>query len=266
VPRYGFSVTDPSAELRNRIYDFATEDDPCIWGAWVYLKTGFPRKQHTKDSPWKFFALSQACKQFRAEYRLLWIRNLSIRTHSNFYTCRFVEQFLNLTAESKYAPKLLQHSWEHGDMNDDPRFDITPLLRLFALSSSFRVEFIPRKVADGWTIHSDHCRNCSIRMFEEEHGGGYDSELDVCECPDFDMDHEEWVDFKYDQMDYTDSIREFVHNPNKAWRNAIRENKITVKGTSFAKYTNHITFKITYKEPICETTADSQPALDLLKQ
>jgi hypothetical protein len=66
-------------------------------------------------------------------------------------------------------------------------------------------------------------------------------------------------------MAYTQKIRAFAGNGNEAWLNAVREDKITAHYT-FAKHTNHATFKILYKEQICNTTDDSRSAWDLLKQ
>jgi hypothetical protein len=66
-------------------------------------------------------------------------------------------------------------------------------------------------------------------------------------------------------MEYTHSIRNFIHNPNKSWLQAIREDKMTVT-CAINEESCHDTFRILCREPICQTTTKSQPALDLLEQ
>jgi hypothetical protein len=99
-----------------------------------------------------------------------------------------------------------------------------------------------------------------------DNGLEYDSDFDEdCFCPDPDMDHKEWELFKCDQMEYTSSIQDFIHNPNEGWAKDVRDGKVTVSCT-FSKITDHITFKILCKDPICQTTANSKSAWDLLKR
>ena len=99
----------------------------------------------------------------------------------------------------------------------------------------------------------------------EERGIDLGSDFGPCECPDHEFTHEEWVEYKELQMEYTSDIPVFVHHANEAWTKAIREHKMTVT-CSFCQWSNHAVFKILYKEPVCETIADSEPAWDLLKQ
>jgi hypothetical protein len=147
-----------------------------------------PHKPRTKKRPWKFFALTQACQQTRAEFRPLWIYDLSVRLLSTSCSGAFVDTFLHHTAEFKHAPKLLQTCWEHGYT---PRVDITPLLRLVASCPSSRVDMVPYKVACGELMEFDVCNNCLQREYQEDHGLDYDSDLEDCDCPDYDMVQEE---------------------------------------------------------------------------
>jgi hypothetical protein len=81
-----------SSELRNRIYDFAVEDKPGRFALRVLRETpNYPHKLRTEKRPWKFFALTQACKQVRAEFRPLWIRDLSVRLLSTYPLGTFVD-------------------------------------------------------------------------------------------------------------------------------------------------------------------------------
>lgn len=158
-------------------------------------------------------------------------------------------------------PKLVQFSWAHGHDNEKS-FDLMPILRLHARSPSLRTEFVPQLIAQGgYTVDDDMCRSCSNQIRD------YDSisDFENCECPDYDWTHDEWSAFKFEQMEYTHSIRNFIHNPNKSWLEAIREDKMTVT-CAINEESCHDTFRILCREPICQTTTKSQPALDLLEQ
>jgi hypothetical protein len=204
--------------------------------------------------------LSQVCAQVRAEYRPLWIQDLRVGFTSTDQLTDFVDTFLHHASEPKHAPKLVQILWDHDSKIG---FDMTSMLLLHAHSPSFQVEFIPYNVAIGMTVGDEVCSNCMMRYDLDERGMEPDSDYDECECPDYDMSHREWEEFKIDQMEYTSDIPKFVHNVNEAWLETVRQAKVTVTCT-FCQMSNHAIFRILFKDPVCETTTDSQPAWNLL--
>ncbi|KAI4676674.1 uncharacterized protein J4E84_009509 [Alternaria hordeiaustralica] len=207
APQY-FRFLDLSPELRNRVYEYAREDDSTRFAPRPNqdpLRFAHPPRT---VRPWKYFALTHVCTQVRAEYRPLWVRDLRVAFSATTQLTTFLDTFLRFENEPKHMPKLIQ---------------------------------------------------------EEEGLYPYSDDDDECTCPDFDMSQSEWEEFKHDQMEYTSDIPVFVHNTNEAWIKAVQENKVTVT-CSFCHWSHHAIFKILYKDPVCETTADSQPAWDLMKQ
>ncbi|KAF2831100.1 hypothetical protein CC86DRAFT_134829 [Ophiobolus disseminans] len=135
------------SELRNRIYDFATEDfigeglnttrcsDDCDCGCeedfdkrgaaeppyrWAPRTRPSHRPTPTTwwaDRPWQFYGLTQVCAQLRAEFKPLWIRALEVRLTLTTLP-GFVETFLwmgaqhvgtqPIGAQTMHAPKSLR--------------------------------------------------------------------------------------------------------------------------------------------------------------
>ena len=178
---------------------------------------------------------------------------------STYYLANFLDTFL-----PSHAPKLVQFLWDHGH-DDKMKFDLTRILRLHSHSPSLQVEFVPENVALGQSVDDDMCHSCFRRFHKEEHGLDPDSDDDDCDCPDFDMSNSEWKEFKHDQMKYTSDMSVFIHNTTEAWMTAVKEDKVTVTCTS-CQWNQHVIFRILCKDSVCETTTNSQPAWDLLKQ
>ncbi|KAI4920432.1 hypothetical protein J4E85_009199 [Alternaria conjuncta] len=264
APQY-FRFLDLSPELRNRVYEYAKEDESSRFAPRpVQNALQYPRKPRSMR-PWKFFALTQVCTQVRTEYRPLWVRNLRVAFSAPSQVAAFLDTFLRFENEPKHMPKLVQLLWDHGN-DDEMRYALTDILRLHAHSPSSRVALIPENVALGVGVGNDVCNKCMMRYHREECGMHPDSDDDDdCDCPDFDMSNSEWEEFKDDQMNYTSDIPEFVHNANEAWMSAVKEDKVIVT-CSFCQWSHHAIFKILYKDPICETNTHCQPAWDLLKQ
>ncbi|KAG9188752.1 hypothetical protein G6011_07457 [Alternaria panax] len=259
-----FRFLDLSPELRNRVYEHATEDDSEHFAPQpVRYGSRLRRKPHAERT-WQFFGLTQACIQFRAEYRPLWLRDLRVGFKEPSALITFDNTFLNHGSESKYMPKLVQILWNHGE-DDQSRFVMSPLLRLHALSMSSRVEFVPLSVATGQSVHDDMCHQCLRQYEREKHGLPPDSDNEDCSCPDFDLDQEEWEDFKNVQMAYTSELSKLIHNKNEAWIKVVQENKATISCT-FCLWTHHAIIEILYKDAVCQAVTDSQPAWDLLKE
>ncbi len=142
---------------------------------------------------------------------------------------------------------------------------MTALLRLRAHCPYFQIDFLPLKVTNGQCCGEDICDPCAEMYFQAEHGLDFDDEVEGCFCPDYAMDHEEWILFKYDQMDYMSGLQDFIHNSNEDWVLDVKDEKVTASCTFF-KVTDRITVKILYKDLVCQTTTNSKPAWDLLKR
>ncbi|KAI4946851.1 hypothetical protein J4E91_007023 [Alternaria rosae] len=263
APQY-FRFLDLSPELRNRVYGYAKEDDANRFAPQPRRHLSGASRKGYAERTWGFFALTQTCSQIRAEYRPLWVQHLRVALMSTHQLANFLDTFLQSENEPKHVPKLVQFLWDHGHDNG-MIFDLTRILRLHSHSPSLQLEFVPENVALGQTVDEDMCHNCMMRYHREERGLDPDSDDDDCDCPPLDMSNSAWKEFKETQMEYTSDIPEFVHNTNEAWMTAVKEDKVTVT-CSFCQWSHHAIFKILYKDPVCETTTDSQPAWDLLKQ
>ncbi|CAN9338346.1 unnamed protein product [Alternaria sp. RS040] len=255
-----FRFLDLSPELRNRVYEYAKEDDTRQF-ALHPINYSYLHRTSCSKRIWQYFAVTQVCKQVRAEYRPIWVQDLRFRFASTSEVAHFADTFLHYGSGTNHVPKLVQYSWYHGKDNQES-FDLMPILRLHARSPSLRTAFVPQLIATGgYTVDDDTCKSCSdqISQFDDV------SDFGNCECPDYDWTRNEWSAFKFEQMEYTHSIRNFIHNSNKSWLEAVREDKMTVICT-INEESCHGTFKILCREPICQTTTESQPALDLLEQ
>jgi hypothetical protein len=115
---------------------------------------------------WKFFALTQVCKQIRSEYRPLWIRQASFQLKAcDLRPC--FDTFLINSNDRKHSPKMLQISWDHG-YDNDVRRDVTPLLQLRAYIPSLKCKFILHKVAVGLDPEDNICDYCFEMMNLED--------------------------------------------------------------------------------------------------
>ncbi|KAF1954967.1 hypothetical protein CC80DRAFT_566153 [Byssothecium circinans] len=148
-PRKG--LLDLCPEIRNRIYDYATEPfterveaddddrvDPPLLSFLFENKSPYPRSTYSSR---QFFGLTQTCQQIRTEYRPVWLRNsiARIRFHDLKY---FLAIFY--PKENNIGPKILQIVWDgNKDCGLDRMVDLLPLLHLRASNENTRVEFIP---------------------------------------------------------------------------------------------------------------------------
>jgi hypothetical protein len=158
----------------------------------------------------RFLALTQICKQIRAEYRPLWLRDSSINLNLDDVKC-FITTFFPTTDGYGNAPKLLLISWDHeGGYDEDLLFDITPLLRLRAHCPTLVTWFVCRPLLDG-DIPEIECWECGNSVH--------------CGC-DNNCDHEEAIDEAFFELDmdynYTMAIDDFIANGNEMWLKAIR--------------------------------------------
>jgi hypothetical protein len=165
----------------------------------------------------KFFALTQACKQLRSEFRPLWLRGSFI--HLKFDDINsFIATFYPLLADYENAPKLLTISWDHfydevdSDI-DNILFDLTPLLRLRAFRPTCVISFVPRRITD-YDYPNLDCADCGHSIH--------------CDCDDGSgCEHEDARDeaqgILNDIYVYTDVLDEIVGSYNEAWLKTIRE-------------------------------------------
>ena len=259
-PQQPFRLLDLSPELRNHVYEYAVEDfaDP----RFAHRDLGPTQIKRFNPLKWDFFALTQTCRQIRAEYRPLWFRE------SRIFVCfrrlnRFIETFLPSEVELKNGPRLFQLLWEHAP-NCGSQYDITPLLRLRAHRLPLRCEFIPDQLASGMFPDDDVCMFCFETYHLEEHD--MESHYNIweeCTCPPLDLTYHEWAEYVLEQIDYADVFCAFVHHINEAWLNEIREGNVTVQ-CRFASNGSLLTFRILCTQPVCASIDDSKPALELL--
>ncbi|PVI05312.1 hypothetical protein DM02DRAFT_725273 [Periconia macrospinosa] len=107
------SLLDLPAEIRNRIYDFATERTNLPTCAPLLVHHG--RRSPRRTRPWPaanfwsfrlFFGLTQVCRQIRAEYRPMWLSNSTVRI--KFHK---LEHFLEVFHGRGLGPRALTISW-----------------------------------------------------------------------------------------------------------------------------------------------------------
>lgn len=248
-------------ELRNRVYEYAKEDDTRRFALHpIHLHPDSHRKSYSERT-WQYFAVTQVCNQVRAEYRPIWVQDLRVRFELTSEVILFADTFLHHGSGNEHTPKLVQFSWNHGSDNITS-FDLMPLLRLRARHPSPQVTFVPYLIVAGeFTVDEDTCKSCIAQIDKYEDISDYEN----CECPDYEWSRREWSAFKFKQMKYTHSIRNFIRNSNKSWLKAVQEDKMTVI-YRIDEERCHGTFRILCREPICQRTTESQPALDLLEQ
>jgi len=267
-------LTNP--ELRNAIFAFAKEEsnegylEVLPYALKVHKQNSPSSAIKWKERPWKYFGLTHTCKQVRAEYRPLWIRNLCMRILPSMFPA-FAEAYLSGPAQELHAPKLIQFSWYH-DVDNFGTKDTMPLLQLLARCPTVRYQYIPYKVSDLKSGPGDDmCEHCSEVIYLEEHGHS-DAEDDVdgfCTCADADMDFDEWIMLQEDLMDYTEELRDFITNKNAKWRQDILDERMTVTHTfssNRARTTTYMSFKIVVKEELAKKADTFASARDLLKE
>jgi hypothetical protein len=244
------------AELRNGIYELATE---CFDG-----RTFAPRIQKTFVKPkswaeryWKFFGLTQSCKQIRAEYRPLWFRKLEIMSPP-VWLSQFVETFLSSAEELQHAPNLVQIEWER-DIHDyvNAKCNITALLRLRAHRPTFQFKFVPGRLADGTTQDEELCWYC-IHEMEIAELGHLDSDnmYERCTCAPPGLDTDDWESFQYEVIGRTWFIENFIRNDNATWLSDMREGRMSVQ-CLFGKVADPITFRILCKDRFAQFAGSS---------
>jgi hypothetical protein len=234
-------------ELRNGIYELANES----FGGHTFAPSVQKSSLNAKlwaERYWKFFGLTQSCKQIRAEYRPLWFRKLEILIPPGWLS-EFVETFLSSPEELQHAPSLVQIEWER-DIHDyvNAKCNITALIRLRAHRPAFQFKFVPRRLADGTTRDDEICWYCINEMESTELGRVEgDNIYEQCACAPLDLDIDDWESFQYDVIERTRFIENFIRNDNATWLSDMREGRMSVQGL-FGKVADPITFRIICKD------------------
>lgn len=215
-------------ELRNRIYDFATEASyegwldppPFLMHHCCDVKKQWPMT-NTYFTARKFFGLTQVCKQIRAEYRPLWLRNSSVRIHLSHLNL-FLQVFHEPRWTIETSPKLLQISWDHNDdfARGQHPFDITKLLHLRAHCPSTKIEFVAHGLAEG--EGPDLEDDCWVCMEDPDS----DADDPDYECHHGEAMYEDWVDFMMREYWYLRGLNRFLSKKDPTWLAQIREHGI----------------------------------------
>jgi hypothetical protein len=236
------------AELRNQIYEFATEDANDTRYA---LRINMPLIDPWEENNWNFFGLLYVCKQIREEYRPLWLHDLSISGTIQAIRC-FSSAFLPRPKDLQHSPKRVQIEWDRG--NDDrsgSEHDLTHLLRMRAYNSGVHFEFIPYEFAGGnlppihpcWYCITVHDQELSrFRLGAQHFINPYEEA--GCFCPPDDLvSNEDYEPYMYAMMTQTKLLLGFICNGNTKWQQDIREEHITIQ-CRLARHDEPVTFRI----------------------
>lgn len=218
---------DYYTEIRNRIYHFAVESDET--DLWCNVPPAvFPHSRSCGKSVWpltpnkfsarKFLGLTQTCSQLRAEYRPIWLRNSRVRV-TYTYLQDYIKTFYGCVHMWRDMPKLLQISWDHDVV---PMLDLLPLLKLRAICSTTKIEFIPHVLTQDvgpWTddVDCDYCKtdpDDEVERKEED-------------CAHLELRFEEYSEYVLDQeYAYLFELHELLTNDNSKWLQDIRDGSI----------------------------------------
>jgi hypothetical protein len=183
-----------------------------------------------QDRPWKWFGLTQSCKQVRAEYRPRWMSALSVRltpTALPYFAATFLPEEGALGSN---APEVVQVPWpcDHHKKSKTQTF-LTPLLQLKARLPAIRFNIVP----------SDY--NCRF-AHSSWHG---------------------WSEKDERRIRNTAIFEDFLANVNAVWIKDVLNRNVTIEH-SIVEDTQRITFHIVCKESFCHGVGDTQAAWDLL--
>ncbi|EUC28262.1 hypothetical protein COCCADRAFT_9329 [Bipolaris zeicola 26-R-13] len=236
-----------SAEIRNFIYEFAiaagTPDTP---EGDVLVREAVPEPYATR--PWKFFGLTQTCRQIRAEFRPLWMRSTSIRLMGLEASVSFISTFMPTIAEFKHAPERFTIGTQY-EIGQDSQRDITLLFRMNALCPYFCISFAPFEDIMGRPPPDERICTCCEQFFNPQTGewSGTGIEED-CTCipSDADLqDRADWEGFHDEELIYMDPLYE-IQGSSEAWWRDLQDNKISIYMT--ASLVNLVPrFRIVYK-------------------
>lgn len=207
-------------ELRNQIYHFAAEAEFESDGRVPPVITK-ARQEPTAATAYNpgartFIGLTQSCKQIRTEYRVLWLRDSSIRIKLENVQS-YMSTFYPKAEDYSNAPKLLLISWDHENdgYDEEVLFDITLLLRIRAFCPSNVIQFVCRRLVEFDLPYVD-CFECGHNIRCNCH----------TECDHEDTIEEVMFDVHVDYH-YMMVLNELLANSNGAWLKALRDDART---------------------------------------
>lgn len=139
---------------------YRDEEDLYRWASRA-TKSSLQKTAAWQTLPWQWYGLTQACRQFREEYRPFWIRDLRVRLSSNTFS-PFVDTFLPTGALGTLAPEDIQISWPRDHHKSSATQScLAPLLQFKVRFPTVRFEFVPLEVADRRLMPDDVlCDSC----------------------------------------------------------------------------------------------------------
>jgi hypothetical protein len=209
------------------------------------------------ERAWKCFGLTQLCKEIRAEYRPLWLCNLSISS-SNAWIENFAKTFLSSANGWKNVPKRVQIEWERGK-DDIPGeiHDLTHILRMRAYSLTTSFSYVPYRIANDWLLGEDTCWYCIGEMEAEERDeDDFQNPVEDCTCAPSNLDEEDYVSYQYDLISRTSVLHNLIHNDNAAWHRQLLDDKVNVT-CILGKQADPITFRILCKDRFCDADTNN---------
>ncbi|KAL1597718.1 hypothetical protein SLS60_008204 [Paraconiothyrium brasiliense] len=230
-------LLDIPPELRNRIYDFATErDDFEGWEEAVPL-VNLHRGHGCGLSQWplpksllfrsgrQFLGLTQTCKLLRLEYRPIWLRNSSVRVRPS-QLLLYVHTFYGCGSKYYNLPKRVQISHDH-DMHD--HIDVTQILRMRAACPDTKFEFVPHELTlDDGPWNQDRADEECVLCEEEVMAG----EMDMNEFEEFGCPHEYYHRYAYadwlleEEYPYLQSLNMLLAHDNSKWVEDIQSGEV----------------------------------------
>ncbi|EUC45190.1 hypothetical protein COCMIDRAFT_5589 [Bipolaris oryzae ATCC 44560] len=222
-----------SAEIRNFIYEFAiAAETPDTPEGDVLLRKADPKPYTTR--PWKFFGLTQTCRQIRAEFRPLWMRNTSIRFMGLEDSVSFISTFMPAIAEFKHAPECFTIGTAYK-VGRDSLCDITLLFRMDAFCPYFCLSFSPFEVIMGRPPPDERICPCCEEHFNphtgEWSGTGIEEDC-ICIPSDADLqDRVDWEGFRDEELIHMDPLFE-IQSASEAWWKDLQDDKISIYMTA----------------------------------
>jgi hypothetical protein len=238
-------LSSRSVELRNRIYDFASEDQED-----ADCKPRAMKKtcKAWNEPTWKFFGLIQTCQQIRAEYRPLWLRNLTLSL-SNSCLKDFVTTFLSSSDGLNDVLKRVKIEWR-GRYDENAIHDLTQILQLRACSPTTSFLY------GSYTIFNegDTCSHCFKETKARRRGKVYDAKsIKSCTCT--------WVSWEsYQSQTRFRLVQNLIRNDNPVWQSRVLANQMSI-GFYFVSRSDLIVIRIRCEDNLfgVETSEDAFP-------
>jgi hypothetical protein len=234
----GVFANNPGAEIRNRIYHFATErDDFEGWEDAVALLDmhaghGCGRKQWPMSkaacysSGRNFLGLTQTCKLLRREYRSIWLRTSSVRVRI-FHLVPYIHTLYGCgSTEHTNLPKLVQISLNHDLIGEDD-IDLTQMLRMRAACPTTRFEFIPHELTLDEGPWIDSMVDCDVCDAETRNGEMSLEEFVEHGCPHEYLHRAEYADYLCsEEYSYLLALNKLLAHDNPKWLKDIRDRDV----------------------------------------